>query len=156
MTLKFKPALAALALSVTSVALAAPASAVYWKSSSDPLYVYEDGVPQGKTYGHFYNDGQVSAMSTSWQYDMKPGGNNVRVETDFLFYGTHSGCDGTCWYNSISKQTIETNSAWWVKDARARNLEAGGEKARGNIDICEIQAFHNDPCSAKALPTFSY
>lgn len=42
------------------------------------------------------------------------------------------------------------------KWSRARNLRADSEKARGAIDICEIQAWHNDPCSAQALPSFTY
>ncbi|CUR60822.1 exported hypothetical protein [metagenome] len=152
-----KTAIAALALGVVSVATAAPASAVLWRSQSDPLFVYEDDVRQGGAYGNFYNDGQVRAMSTSWQKDYRPGGNYVRVETDFMFYGPTNTCGGNaCWYTSASKQTVETRSDDWIKDSRARDLAPQGEKARGHIDICEVQAWSNDPCSAKALPTFDY
>lgn len=152
-------AVTAIGLSLLSVSLSAPAYAVLWKSAEDPLYVYEDGVKQGKAYGNFYNDGSVSAMSTSWQYDMKPGGNNVRVETDFYFWEEKCGTPGNyvfCYNFDVSKQTDETNTASWFKDSRARNLHAEADKVRGAINICEIQAFHNDPCSAHAYPTFSY
>ncbi len=152
--------LAAIILGVMSVAVAAPALAVAWKSSTDPLYVYEDGVKQGKAYGNFYNN-STSAMSTSYQYDMKPGGNNVRVETDFYFWRYSPGSCGstgqtTCYVWDISKQTVESNTATWVKDSRARNLRADSDKARGAINICEIQSWSNDPCSAHVLPSFSY
>ncbi len=144
-------------LGAISVGTAAPASAVLWKSQTSPLFVYEDNVVQGGAYGKFYNDGQVSAMSTSWQSDYRPGGNDVRVETDFMFYAPRTTCGGAnCWYTSASKQTVSTDSRAWVKDSRARNLAPEGDRARGHIDICEIQRFHNDPCSAKALPTFDY
>ncbi len=153
---QFRTLVATVALCVASVLLAAPAMGISWKSASDPLYVYEDDIAQGKTYGRFYNDESVRAMSTSYQYDLKPGGNYVRVETDFLFYGPDTSCEGSCWRNSASKQSEKSRSEKWVKDSRARNLEPEGEKARGGIDICEIQAWHNDPCSSYALPTFSY
>ncbi len=146
-----------LALSLTA---ASPALGVAWASASSPIYGSEGGKNFGKMYGSFYNDASVSAMSTTYQYDLEPGGNNVRVETDFWFYeydtSCNSGSGGTCWNFDVSKQTVETNTAKWVKDSRARNLHGGAERARGGIDICEIQAWQNDPCSPHAYPSFSY
>ena len=141
-----------------SVGVASPAMGVAWKSASSPLYGSEDGKKFGKTYGNFYNDGSVRAMSTTYQYDLEPGGNKVRVETDFYFYEHDAVCghESVCWNLDSSKQTEETNTAKWVKDARARNLHGSASGARGGINICEIQAWQNDPCSPHAWPSFSY
>jgi hypothetical protein len=148
---------ASLAILGTTLVAASPAMATTWKSKSDPLFGYEDGHKFGKVYGNFYNDG-VSAMSTTYQYDMQPGGNNVRVETDFFFYEVDAGCvgGGACWTHDVSKQAPESDSASWVKGARARNLHGQATAARGGINICEIQSWHPDPCSAHAYPSFSY
>lgn len=51
---------------------------------------------------------------------------------------------------------LATPHSSWVKDSRARNLRFDSSAARGAIDICEIQAWSNDPCSPQALPQFSY
>jgi hypothetical protein len=115
-------------------------------------------VAQAKAYGNYYNDGSVSAMSTSYQYDIKAGGNNIRVETDFQFMEVDPGCvgGGMCWTFDVSKRTTETDSASWVKYSRARNLHGLATASRGGINVCEIQAWSNDPCSAHARPTFYY
>ena len=142
---------------MVSLAAAVPAAGVTWGSASNPVFGYENGVKFGKMFGNFYNDNSVSAMSTTYQYDLQPGGNNVRVETDFAFFRvceTHHTAASWCF--DISKQTVETNSASWVKDSRARNLRRDSNSARGAINICEIRSFANDPCSAHAIPKFDY
>lgn len=148
-----------LALGLT-LALAGPASAVAWKSRTSPLYGYEDGKAFGKTYGNFYNDGSVTAHSTTFQYDLEPGGNDVRMETDFYFLEWDSLCNagsgGVCWRFDTSKQADTSDDARWIEHYRARNLHPYGDAARGGIDICEIQSFQNDPCSAHAWPSFEY
>lgn len=154
-----KPAFISLLLLGGSLGAASPALAVTWRSASSPLYGSQGGKPFGKAYGNFHNDGNVSAMSTTYQYDLEPGGNKVRVETDFYFYEFDSTCGiegSTCWAQDVSKKARETNRATWVKVSRARNLHGGASAARGGIDICEIQPWHNDPCSAHAWPSFGY
>ncbi|RNL64333.1 hypothetical protein EFK50_07340 [Nocardioides marmoriginsengisoli] len=149
---------ASMAILGLTLGAAAPAMAVAWKSKTDPLFGYEDGDKFGKAYGNYYNDGNVSAMSTSYQYDIQAGGNNVRMETDFYFYEVGAGCTGggACWVFDVSKQTPESNDAAWIKASRARNLHGKATGTRGGINICEIQAWHPDPCSAHAWPSFSY
>lgn len=155
--MKIQNLAASAALVIVSVAAAAPAVAQTWGSSAHPVYGYEDGDPFGKLYGSFYNSNSVSAMSTTWQYDLQPGGNTVRVETDFAWRRLCSVANETpSWCPDVSKQTDETNSAKWHKHSRARNLRWDADAARGSVDICEIQRWHNDPCSAPALPKFEY
>lgn len=146
------------ALLAVSLAAAAPAMASWNDSTaSSPVYGYEDGSKFGKMYGNFYNSNGTTAMSTSWQYDMQPGGNNVRVETDFQFKRIcGAGATTMTWCPDVSKQTDETNDASWYKHSRARNFRYDSEQARGVINICEIQAWSNDPCSASAFESFSY
>ncbi|WP_182481111.1 hypothetical protein [Nocardioides immobilis] len=147
---------------VLVVALGQPAVAAgWWCSKDDPLNVYEDGVVQGQAYGHYYDYGDGRAMSTAWYRDARPGdgtGNPVRVETDFYWYGSNSSCGeaGTCFWFDVSKQTDETHSSSWQKHARARYLDQTAWRSRGRMDICEVQRFSNDPCSAKIVETFDY
>ncbi len=156
---RIKPVVASLVVLGVSLAAASPAAGVAWKSRTSPLYGYQDGKAFGKTYGNFYNDGSVRAMSTTYQYDLQPGGQNVRVETDFFFREYDNLCNdggGECWNFDVSKQTEETDEAKWVTDSRARNLHSAASGARGGINICKIRPMWNDPCSATAFPTFSY
>ncbi|WP_408898623.1 hypothetical protein ACJ5H2_05820 [Nocardioides sp. R1-1] len=155
--MRFRVTFASMGILGASVLLATPALAVDWGSASNPVFGYENGKKFGKMYGKFYNDNSVSAMSTTWQYDLRPGGNKVRVETDFYWYRIcQSYQSSPSWCPDVSKQTEETNTASWVKDSRARNLRFDSSASRGGIDICEIQAWSNDPCSPQALPQFSY
>lgn len=139
--------------------LATSASGVTWFSSGSPLKVYDNGVAQGKAYGNFYNSQNAYAKNKATYADLRPGGDAVRVETDFLYWEYAGSCGtqgGTCWVHSASKQTDATTSGSWKTHTRSRALSSSGSRARGNVDICEIQAWSNDPCSAKALPTFDY
>lgn len=149
-----------LASALMMLVFANSATGVTWYSSGDPLKVYDDGTARGKAYGNFYNSANTSAMSTAYYADLKSGGNAVRVETDFYWYGYNAIQCGsgspTCFWLDVSKQTDETTSTSWQKHARARNLNFQASRARGRIDICEIQSWSNDPCSAKPLPTFDY
>lgn len=140
------------------VAFASSASGVTWWSKSSPLVVREDGVGQGKAYGNFYNSENTYAKNKAIYADLRPGGNAVRVETDFQFYEHDATCGqaGSCWITSASKQTESTTSSSWRTHTRSRALSGNSSAARGHIDICEIQAWSNDPCSAKALPSFAY
>lgn len=150
--------LTALGLVAASLALAAPASAVSWGSSSDPVRGYDHGKAFGKMYGRFYNDKSVSAMSTTYQFDLQPkDGNAVRVETDFYFWRNCNPADEAPeWCLSVSKQTDRTSTASWRKFSRARNLSPTSPRVRGGINICEIQSWSNDPCSPLAIPRFTY
>ncbi len=145
---------------ILGVAFSGPANAVLWASKSNPLYGYENGVKFGKAYGNFVNEGGIYAQSRSYQYDLRPGGNKVRVETDYYFHefdpSCGSGGGGVCWVEDVSLQTDATNSASWVFDYRRRGLHGAADAARGGMDICEIQAWSNDPCSPHAWATFSY
>lgn len=140
------------------IAFATSATGVTWWSASTPLVVKDGGVAQGKAYGNFYNYQNTYAKNKAIYADMRPGGDAVRVETDFQFYehDTTCGQQGSCWINSASKQTEPTTSASWQTHTRSRALSGYSSHARGHIDICEIQAWSNDPCSAKALPSFAY
>lgn len=131
----------------------------WWCSSSDPLTVYDDGVASGAAYGHYYNYGDGRAMSTAWFRDLRPGGQDVRVETDFYWYGyngTECGDAGTCFWFDTSKQTDRYDGSDWYKHARARYLNDSAWRSRGRMDICEIHDWANDPCSAKIIETFDY
>lgn len=134
---------------------ASPALAASWGS----LTVYEDGVAQGRAYGNFYNNNRTVAQSTSHFIDLRPGGNTVRVETDFYWFGRDSSCGdavSACWWQDVSKQSQESNSGQWEYHTVARPLSAGDSRARGAIDICEIQSWSNDPCSHHAVVSFAY
>lgn len=144
---------------VTVVFASSASGGELWYSSSSPLKVYDDGVAQGKAYGNFYNSQNTYAKNKATYADLRPGGDAVRVETDFYFYeydGVECGSQGTCFVFSASKQTDPTTSSSWKTHTRARTLSSRGSRARGRIDICEIQAWSNDPCSAKPIPTFAY
>jgi hypothetical protein len=154
--------LGAVALAVVLATGQSAAAAGWWCSDDDPLKVYEDGVVQGEAYGHYYNYGDGRAMSTAWYRDTRPGsgdsGNPVRVETDFYWFGYRTECGqaGTCFWHDVSKQTDEYDGSAWRKHARARYLNQSSWRSRGRIDICEIQRWSNDPCSAKIVETFDY
>lgn len=140
-------------------ALGQPAAAAgWWCSSSDPLKVHDDGVASGAAYGHYYDYGDGRAMSTAWYRDLRPGGQDVRVETDFYWYGHNSSCGtaGTCFWFDVSKQTDRYDGSSWRKHARARYFDQTAWRSRGRMDICEIHAWANDPCSAKIVETFDY
>lgn len=155
--MRIRIALASAALLGASVAAAQPALAVTWGSPSNSVVGYDHGVRFGKMYGRFHNDNSVSAMSTTWQYDLRPGGNTVRVETDFYWKKVCRVEDTTeSWCFDVSKQTAETNTASWYRHSRARDFDSRGSAARGGINICEIKAWRNDPCSVHAYPHFSY
>lgn len=155
-----KSAIASGLLAVVGVALAGPASAVAWGSAANPIYGKEDGKSFGKMYGDFKNDRYIYARSVSYQYDLQPGGNNIRVETDFYFNEYDTGCGsgggGICWTSDVSRQTTPTNDAYWVKDVRSRELHDAALGARGAINLCEVQTWSPDPCSPHVYPTFSY
>jgi hypothetical protein len=136
--------------------LAGPAQAVLWGSKTNPLYGYEDGAKFGKAYGNFVNEGGIYATSRSYQYDIQPGGNDVRVETDYYFYETGTSCTSPCWSKDVSLQTDRTDEAAWVFDYRRRGLHGFATAARGGINICEIQSWAPDPCSDHAWVSFSY
>lgn len=145
-----------LALLVGCIAFAGPAQAVLWGSKSNPLYGYDEAGKFGKTYGNFVNEGGIYATSRSYQYDLQPGGNYVRVETDYFFYEAGTGCASPCWLFDVSRQTNETRSAQWYFDYRRRGLHGHATAARGGINICEIRSWANDPCSPHAWASFSY
>ncbi len=148
--------IAGLVITCAGFALSGPAQAVLWASKSNPLYGVENGAKFAKTYGNFVNEGGVYATSRSYQYDMQPGGNYVRVETDFYFYETGSACASPCWLLDASLQTDQTRVDEWVFDYRRRGLHGGASAARGGMDICEIQSWSPDPCSTHAWASFNY
>lgn len=134
------------------------AAAGWWCSASDPLKVYDDGVASGAAYGHYYDYGDGRAMSTAWYRDLRPGGQDVRVETDFYWYGNSLQCgdQGVCFWFDVSKQTDRYDGSDWRKHARARYFDGSSWKSRGRMDICEIHNWADDPCSAKIVETFDY
>ncbi|WP_370249011.1 hypothetical protein [Nocardioides sp.] len=134
---------------------ASPALAASWGT----ITAYDGGVAQGHAYGNFYNNNRTVAQSTSHFMDARPGGDKVRVETDFWWFGPDATCgDHTtaCWWHDTSKQSQESNTGQWEYHTVARALRAGDSKARGAIDICEIQSWSNDPCSKHAVVSFAY
>ncbi|WP_183095782.1 hypothetical protein [Nocardioides stalactiti] len=130
----------------------------WWCSEDRPLKVYDDGVASGAAYGHFYNYGDGRSMSTAYYKDLRPGGEDVRVETDFYWWGTDTDCgDGrTCFWHDVSKQTDRYDGKRWRKHARARYLDGRSSRSRGLMDICEIHSWGNDPCSPQMVETFDY
>lgn len=151
-----RTAAGAVAIAAISVATASPASAVWWKSQSDPLFAYENGKPQTAGYGNFYNDGSVSAMSTSWQKDLKPGGDGVAVETAFWFHEYNTPCGCVTWDHDTTKQTTTTFEDRWIKLARARNLHSGADAVRGVMRVHEVHNNDFDPISSPATISFDY
>ena len=153
-----KTVAASLAILGASLAVAQPAMAVNWYSRSNPLHGYESDKTFGLVYGNFYNYNSTYANSTTYQYDSQADGHDVRAETDYYFWETGTGCDpgASCWRQDTSKQSAETSSAAWVKDNRSEPLHGGASGARGGVNLCEIIAWHNDPCSVHAWPSFSY
>ncbi|MFL6159664.1 MAG: hypothetical protein ACJ72D_26560 [Marmoricola sp.] len=150
----FKRLIGVLAVVLGCVALAQPALAVTWFSSSAPLKVYQDGITQGSAYGDFKNNSGVSARSYSWQKDAKPGGDGIYVETAFYFWDS---CDTSASYcYSDTKSTTNTTSGAWVADYTAKYLQAGATSARGKMKICENHSWAKDPCSATVIRSFSY
>jgi hypothetical protein len=144
---------------VLSVGLAIPAMAtayslVQWHSTSSPLKVYEDGIEQARAWGNWYNEDHTYARNGARQYDMKPGGNSIYVATKFLFFVEQFGT--TYWWNSGTSETKRTSSASWIYDYDHKELHGHGRYARGEIKICEAQAWSGDPCSTTTRPGFNY
>ncbi|MET0820954.1 MAG: hypothetical protein ABWY58_08305 [Aeromicrobium sp.] len=148
------------ASSLGLVAVAQPAMAVAWGSSSSPLTAYHksasSGQKQGQAYGDFYNQGGSYARNSSYQKDSKPGGDSVYVETNFQFYYVGTAQTTPSWINRKSLETGRTNSGSWKPDYTRTNLYGGAEKARGQIHVCEDQNLAPDDCSVWAYTTFSY
>ena len=139
-----------------TVLFASSASGVWW-GQPNRLKVYDGNQFAGQAYGEFYNSGNAYAKNRAGFIDMAPGGDTVRVETDFYFYESGPTCGGgACYVFDVSKQTSETNSGKWVSHTRSRGLHGGATRARGGVDICEIHAWSNDPCSGHAWPSFAY
>lgn len=135
---------------LAAIAFAGPAQAVSWASSSSPLIAYEDSVGQAKAYGNFYNNQNVYAKNSSHQYDMKPGGNGVFVNTTFKFIG-----GGQVWHKD-EHSTSATTSASWIQDSTSEPLQGCCDRAEGHSKVCERQNNSFDPCSIQAFPSFSY
>lgn len=148
----------AVLVAIGTLAFSQSALAVKWHSKSDPLYGYEDGDRFGAIYGDFFNHGSVQAKSSTWMRDLQPGGNDVRGETDFYYkeFDAHCGEVGTCWNFAASKQTNKWRKSTWFYDYRTDNLHPQADAVRGGINLCEVQSWHPDPCSAHAYPSFSY
>ena len=148
------------ASSLGLVAVAQPAMAVAWASSSSPLTAYHKSKPSGQkqaqAYGNFYNQGASYARNSSSQKDSRPGGDSIYVETNFQFYYVGAGQTSASWLDRSSKQTTRTNSGSWKPDYTRTTLYGGAEKARGQIHVCEDQNLAPDDCSVWAYTTFSY
>lgn len=148
------------ASSLGLVAVAQPAMAVAWGSSSSPLTAYHEsassGQKQAQAYGNFYNQGGSYARNSSQQKDSKPGGDSVYVETRFQFYYQSAGQSGPVWNNRHNGQTGRTSSGSWTSDYTRTTLYGTADKARGQIHVCEDQNLAPDDCSVWAYTTFSY
>ena len=146
---------AAAAATLATVALAGPAMAVAWGSSTAPLVAYEGGVAQAKGYGSFVNQGSIYAQNNSLQYDLKPGGNAVTVKTHYFFLKT---CNGTAnqWCSVGTVDSPGTTSASWQAMWTRKPLDPLAQNARGSIKVCEAQSWSPDPCSASAVASFAY
>ncbi|MGK5684873.1 hypothetical protein [Actinoplanes sp. URMC 104] len=147
------------AITVTAAAaflgVASPAMAVQWGSASDPYYVKEDNVNQGKGYGDYGNYNFQYARSNAWYYDMKAGGQGIYAVTNFFFYYSYAG-QPAAWHSEQYSETSRTTSAAWKFQSKQKALLSEAEKSRGEVKVCEDQSFSGDPCSAKGLPSFSY
>lgn len=135
--------------------IATPAMAIQWGSSSNPYYVSEGGVKQGKAYGDYGNYNYQYARSNAWYYDMKAGGQGIYVNTEFQFYYSSSG-QPAAWNTDWTEETSRTTSAAWKYQYKQRALFAQAEKSRGVVRVCEDHAWSGDPCSAAGYVTFSY
>lgn len=148
------------ASSLGLVAVAQPAMAVAWASSSSPLTAHHksksSGQKQAQAYGNFYNQGGSYARNSSHQKDSRPGGDSVYVETNFQFYYIGAAQSSPSWLTRTSKETNRTNSGAWKPDYTRTTLYSGAEKARGQIHVCEDQNMAPDDCSVWAYTTFAY
>lgn len=148
------------ASSLGLVAVAQPAMAVAWGSSSSPLTAYHkshsSGQKQAQAYGNFYNQSGSYARNSSQQKDSKPGGDSVYVETDFQFYYTGPGQSSPAWNTRSSQQTNRTTSGSWKSDYTRTTLYGSADKARGATHVCEDQNLAPDDCSVFAYTTFAY
>lgn len=148
------------ASSLGLVAVAQPAMAVAWGSSSSPLTAYHksasSGQKQAQAYGDFYNQGGSYARNSSKQKDSKPGGDSVYVETRFQFYFQGAGQASATWNTNKNDQTGRTSSGSWKSDYTRTTLYGTADKARGQIHVCEDQNLAPDDCSVWAYTTFAY
>lgn len=150
-----KRAAIAAAAAVGFLAIASPAMAIQWGSASDPYYVVEDDVKQGKAYGDYGNFNQQYARSNAWYYDMRPGGEGIYVETSFLFHYSWNG-EPAAWNSEHYAETSRTTSAAWKYQYKQKALISIAEKSRGRVRACEDHSWSGDPCSPYGHPTFSY
>jgi hypothetical protein len=148
------------ASSLGLLAVAQPAMAVAWGSSSSPLTAYHDsassGQKQAQAYGDFYNQSGAYARNSSKQKDSKPGGDKVYVETFFQFYYVGPGSSTPGWHTKTGQQTDRTSSGSWTSDYKRTTLHSSSDRARGQIHVCEDQNLAPDDCSVFAYTTFSY
>ncbi len=141
-----------------AVATAGPAMAVTWGSSSSPIVAYQSGVAQAKAYGNYFNENSQYARNDSQQADLKPGGNAVFVNTIYRFYKSSPQCgmSSACFAEVDRISSPATTSAAWSGGWTRRSLDAASTSTRGETRVCERVNNRPDPCSAPALPTFSY
>lgn len=151
------PILAA-ALGVLLVLAAPAANAITWYSRSSPLNAYEGGVVQAAAYGNFYNYNGSYARSQSYHRDVRAGGNAAYVDTDWYFYEHGATCPqgGSCFLNFGGSESVRTTSSAWKNSYVQKGLRGTADRARGQIHVCEQQAFSGDPCSAWVIRTFNY
>ena len=150
-----KRAAVAVAATVGFLGIAAPAMAVNWGSASDPYYVKEGTVNQGKGYGDYGNYNNQYARNNMWFYDLRSGGEGIYVRTVFQFFYSNAG-DAAAWQRDAYKETDRTTSAAWKFNMRQQALNSRAEKSRGVIRVCEDQTLSGDPCSPEGFISFSY
>jgi len=152
-----KRAVAMSILLLAGVLLSAPgAFAITWATRATPALAYEDGIVQARGYGNYFNYQSLRAQDSSYQWDSKPGGNGVTVKTHFYWHGPQASCGGVCWWFDLKKDSAQSYTASWVAHYRARNLRGDADQTRGQMEVCEVQSFQDDPCSSLYTATFSY
>jgi len=147
------------ALAVGLVLLSAPATlaAQNWRSSSNPLVVYENGVAQGGAYGTFEADptsNGAHVYNAGYLKDFKPTGNSIYHETNYS-YAQCSGCPTT---GGGQFQSTRWNGDYWrlFTPGATTILSDAWDYARGAITVCEDQQFSPDPCSTQIVTGYDY
>ncbi|WP_270887415.1 hypothetical protein [Pedococcus sp. 5OH_020] len=113
----------------------------------------------GSGYGDFYNEGSSFARTNAHYKDNRPGGAPVYVRTRYQFYYQNCsamGCNPS-YTPGTSRTTSRTTSASYVYAYTHNVLDSLSDRARGQINVCQDEAFTYDPCSdTTAYPSFAY
>ncbi len=131
-----------------------------WRSSSNPLTAYQDGVAQGVGYGTFEaaatSSGGVKVSNAGWLKDYKPGGDGIFHNTKYSLFTCSTGC------NPLPGAPFQSSRHFtnvWTLYTPSRTHDSVVNTyhwARGAIIVCEDHNLAPDSCSTQVVTGYDY